>query len=146
MGARFVHFNITHFLGRMAQKKPVGHLGCLESPGEQNLFGSSHFSRDAESSLPDSPLSVSDLDSVGSFLWLDGGTSEGPQGNTKGGHEYSMPNSHWGGVGGGAHLFSACGVRSFLLLTRGSTHRRGHMWDREGQELCTGHRSPSSTY
>lgn len=67
------------------------------------------------SSLPDSPLAVSDLDLVGAFLWLDGGTSEGPQGSTKGGHEYSMASSHWGTLGGLTSSKSVVCVPSFSL-------------------------------
>lgn len=104
-GPRYIHFCIIHFLGRKATKGPLWtNWCCLESPAREESLWVQPFQHSCRKLSTRFPLlSASDLDSVGTFLLLDGGTSEGPQGSTK--RDLSTACLKAMEETGGAHLF-----------------------------------------
>lgn len=100
MGARCIHFNMIHFLGKDPTKNPVVGRGCLDSPATTDPVWAQPLQHSTDGCpLPDPLLSASDPGPVGAFLRQDSRSSEEHQESPRAGKEDSMPHSHWGNLG-----------------------------------------------
>lgn len=94
MGARCIHFDMIHFLGKDPTENPVVGRGCLDSPATTDPVWAQHSTDGCP--LPDPLLSASDPDPVGAMLRQDSSNSEEHQKSPRAGNEDSMSYSHWG--------------------------------------------------